>query len=140
MTEVQIHPVQPDWKTRALIDDATYRSWYEQSISDPDAFWREHGQRIDWSKPFTTVKNTSFDGDVSIRWFEDGETNVSANCIDRHLAERGDQVAIIWEGDDPKDDRKIASVSSTSLAAKWSRDHRPLAQSATAPLQTRGDE
>ncbi|MBS9721513.1 acetate--CoA ligase [Tianweitania sp. BSSL-BM11] len=107
MTEAQLHPVQPEWKERALIDDATYRAWYETSVRDPEAFWNKHGQRIDWSKPFTKVKNTSFDGDVSIRWFEDGETNVAANCIDRHLAERGDQVAIIWEGDDPKDDRKI---------------------------------
>ena len=91
----------------ALIDDATYQAWYKQSITDPEAFWGEHGKRIDWFKPFTKVKNTSFDGDVSIKWFEDGVTNVSYNCIDRHLEKRGDQVAIIWEGDNPYDDKKI---------------------------------
>ncbi|WP_312794484.1 acetate--CoA ligase [Tianweitania sp.] len=107
MTENQLHAVQPDWKARALIDDDTYRAWYEESVRDPETFWGKHGKRIDWSKPFTKVKNTSFDDDVVIRWFEDGETNVSVNCIDRHLEKRGDQVAIIWEGDDPKDDRKI---------------------------------
>ena len=67
-----------------------------------DAFWGEHGKRIDWIKPYTKVKNVSYaPGAVSIKWFEDGVTNVSLNCIDRHLAKRGDQVAIIWEGDDP---------------------------------------
>ena len=85
MTEVQIHAVQPDWKARALIDDDTYRAWYEESVRDPETFWGKHGKRIDWSKPFTKVKNTSFDGDVSIRWFEDGETNVAVICIVRHL-------------------------------------------------------
>ena len=78
------------------------------SIEDPDGFWGEHGKRIDWIKPFTKVKNTSLRSDnVSIKWFEDGTLNVAHNCIDRHLAKRGDQIAIIWEGDDPKDDKKI---------------------------------
>src|ERR1700737_720100 len=81
---------------------------YRRSISDPQGFWAEHGKRIDWIKPYTKVKNTSFDPHrVSIKWFEDGGTNVAQNCIDRPLAKRADQVAIIWEGDDPKDDRKI---------------------------------
>ncbi|MDO9416783.1 acetate--CoA ligase [Pararhizobium sp.] len=101
------YPVLRDAKKRALIDNPTYLKWYEQSIADPDAFWGEHGKRIDWFKPYTKVKNTSFTGNVSIKWFEDGITNVSYNCIDRHLAERGDQVAIIWEGDNPFDDKKI---------------------------------
>ncbi|MGV3550483.1 acetate--CoA ligase [Rhizobium sp.] len=105
--EVKVHPVLESAKARALIDNDTYVDWYKQSIDDPTAFWTEHGKRIHWSKPFTKVKNTSFDGDVSIKWFEDGETNVSYNCIDRHLAEHGDQVAIIWEGDDPSLDKKI---------------------------------
>src|SRR5690606_29949867 len=82
-------------------------AWYERSVADPDGFWGEHGQRIDWFKPYTKVKNASFDGDVSIKWFEDGELNVSYNCIDRHLEERGDQVAILWEGDDPAEDAKV---------------------------------
>ena len=78
------------------------------SASTPDVFWAEHGKRIDWIKPFTKVKNTSFEpGKVSIKWFEDGTTNVAVNCIDRHLAGRADQVAIIWEGDDPGESRHI---------------------------------
>ncbi len=81
---------------------------YDRSIADPNGFWAEHGKRIHWYRPFTKVKNTSFDPHhVSIKWFEDGTTNAAYNCIDRHLAERGDQVAIIWEGDDPKDSKKI---------------------------------
>jgi acetyl-CoA synthetase len=102
-----VHKVQPAWKKNALIDDATYRKWYAASIENPEAFWDEHGKRIDWFKPYTKVKNTRFDGKVSIRWYEDGQTNVSYNCVDRHLETRGDQVAIIWEGDNPYDDRKI---------------------------------
>jgi acetyl-CoA synthetase len=101
------YPILESARNRALIDDATYQAWYKQSVADPQAFWGEHGKRIDWFKPYTKVKNTSFEGDVSIKWFEDGVTNVSYNCIDRHLEKRGDQVAIIWEGDNPYDDRKI---------------------------------
>ena len=87
-----------------LIDDAMYRAMYEASIIDPETFWGEHGKRIDWIKPYTRVKNTSFAyPDVSIKWFKDGTLNVSANCIDRHLKERGNQVAIIWEPDDPSE-------------------------------------
>jgi len=76
-------------------------------VTDPDGFWAKHGRRIDWFKPFTKVKNTDFNGDVSIKWYEDGVTNVSYNCIDRHLKSRGDKVAIIWEGDNPYIDKKI---------------------------------
>ncbi|MEQ1952354.1 acetate--CoA ligase [Mesorhizobium sp. CN2-181] len=107
MSEVHVHKVQPAWKKRALIDNDTYLKWYADSIKNPDKFWAKHGQRIDWFKPFTKVKNTSYQGKVSIKWFEDGRTNVSYNCIDRHLKKRGDQVAIIWEGDNPYDDKKI---------------------------------
>jgi acetyl-CoA synthetase len=107
MSEVKLHPVQAAWKADALIDNATYQDWYKESVTAPEAFWAKHGKRIDWFKPFTKVKNTSFDGDVSIKWFEDGETNVSYNCIDRHLEKRGNQTAIIWEGDNPFDDKKI---------------------------------
>ena len=85
-----------------LIDYAMYRAMYETSIRDPEAFWAKEAKRIDWIKPYTRVKDTSFAyPDISIKWFEDGTLNVSANCIDRHLKERGDQVAIIWEPDDP---------------------------------------
>lgn len=107
MSEVHVHRVQPAWKENALIDNETYLEWYENSIKDPEKFWEKHGKRIDWFTPYTRVKNTSFEGDVSIKWFEDGVTNVSYNCIDRHLEKRGDQTAIIWEGDNPYDDRKI---------------------------------
>ena len=89
----------------AHIDADSYARLYEQSISDPEGFWGEHGKRLDWITPYSKVKNTCFDfGAVSIKWFEDGTLNVAANCIDRHLAERGDQTAIIWEPDDPKDE------------------------------------
>ena len=84
------------------VDAAAYQSMYAASISDPDAFWAEQAQRIDWITPFTKVKNVDFTlGQVSIKWFEDGVLNVSANCIDRHLETRGDQAAIIWEPDEP---------------------------------------
>ncbi|TPJ38120.1 acetate--CoA ligase [Mesorhizobium sp. B2-5-13] len=107
MSEVHVHRVQPAWKKNALIDNDTYLKWYADSVKNPDKFWGKHGKRIDWFKPFSKVKNTSFDGKVSIKWFEDGQTNVSYNCIDRHLKKRGDQTAIIWEGDNPYDDRKV---------------------------------
>ena len=107
MSEVHVHRVQPAWKKNALIDNDTYLKWYRDSIKNPDKFWAKHGKRIDWMKPFTKVKDTSFSGKVAIKWFEDGRLNVSANCIDRHLKKRGDQVAIIWEGDNPYDDKKI---------------------------------
>jgi acetyl-CoA synthetase len=93
---------------KAHIDAAKYEEMYAASVKDPEAFWGEQGKRIDWIKPYTKVKNTSFDyHNVSIKWFEDGVLNVSANCIDRHLETRGDQVAIIWEADDPVDEELI---------------------------------
>ncbi len=104
----KLHPVSPEWAARAWIDKSAYRSLYDRSIGDPDGFWGEVGRRIDWIKPYTRVKNTSFDPhNVSIKWFEDGTLNVSANCIDRHLPARADQVAIIWESDDPARDEQI---------------------------------
>ncbi|MGL5447008.1 MAG: AMP-binding protein, partial [Rhabdaerophilum sp.] len=104
----KIYDVSAAWKKRALISDAKYKKMYAASIKDPEAFWAEHGQRIDWFKPYSRAKNTSYKpGKVSIKWFEDGTTNVSYNCVDRHLAKRSNQVAIIWEGDDPKDSKKI---------------------------------
>ena len=107
MSDTRIHRVQESWRSDTQIDFETYRAWYARSVSDPDGFWGEHGRRLDWSKPYTKVRNASFDGDVSIKWFEDGELNVSHNCIDRHLDKRGDQVAIIWEGDDPSEHKHI---------------------------------
>jgi acetyl-CoA synthetase len=104
----KIYPVNPEVAAQAHIDNAKYEAMYEQSVNDPDAFWGEQGKRLDWFKPYTKVKNTSFDPhNVSIRWFEDGTLNASYNCLDRHLDTRGDQVAIIWEGDDPSESENI---------------------------------
>jgi len=99
----RIHEVPADFAARAHVDAAMYAEMYKASVEQPDAFWGEQGKRIDWIKPYTRVKNTSFEfGKVDIRWYEDGTLNVAANCTDRHLATRGDQTAIIWEPDDPK--------------------------------------
>jgi acetyl-CoA synthetase len=104
----KIYDVPAAWQKRAFADEAKYLEMYARSIADPNGFWAEEAKRIDWIRPFTKVKNSSFDPHhVSIKWFEDGTLNVAYNCLDRHLAKRGDQVAILWEGDDPKDDKKI---------------------------------
>ncbi len=103
----ELFPVSDAVAKAALIDAAKYEAMYAKSVKDPAGFWGEQGKRIDWIKPYTKVKNTSFTGDVPIKWYEDGTLNVSANCLDRHLAKRGDQVAIIWEGDDPNEQKHI---------------------------------
>ncbi len=104
----KIYDVPAEWADKALANKEQYEAMYAESVSDPDAFWGKHGQRIDWFKPYTKVKNTSFDpGHVSIKWFEDGVTNIAYNCVDRHLEKRGDQVAIIWEGDSPDESKNI---------------------------------
>ena len=101
-------PVPAEWAAKAWIDAAKNQEMYRRSVDDPTAFWREHGRRIDWFKPYTQIKDTSFDvDDLHVRWFHDGTLNAAYNCLDRHLAARGNQVAIIWEGDDPAVDRKI---------------------------------
>ena len=107
MSHAIVHPVPEEWKQRAWIDNERYLAEYQRSIADPESFWSEHGRRIDWIKPFTKVKDSSYSGDVHVRWFYDGTLNVSQNCLDRHLAARGDQAAIIWEGDDPDEQRHI---------------------------------
>ena len=101
------YPVLKSAKSRTLIDNDTYEAWYRESVENPERFWDKHGMCIDWFKPYTKVKNTAFTGKAQIKWFEDGITNVSYNCIDRHLKAHGDQVAIIWEGDNPYIDKKI---------------------------------
>ena len=107
-TTADRRPVPEAAAARALVDDAGYEEMYRASVEDPEAFWGEHGKRLDWMTPYTRVKNTTFEHpDVSIKWFEDGELNVCVNCVDRHLAKRGDQIAIIWEGDDPDSDARI---------------------------------
>ncbi len=103
----KVYPVPAEWAARAFVNEAKYEDMYARSVADPDGFWAEQAKRIDWIRPFTKVKNTSYAPEVSIRWFEDGILNVSANCLDRHLETRGDQVAIIWEGDDPNEQRRI---------------------------------
>ena len=104
----KIFPVSAEWAKRAHVDDAKYQAMYAASVSDPNAFWGEHGRRIDWFRPYTKVRNVSYKpGEVSIKWYEDGVTNVAYNCVDRHLAKRADQTAIIWEGDDPGQSRHI---------------------------------
>src|SRR5690349_2024618 len=90
------------------IDEAGYFRLYKESLSDPDRFWGEHGKRVDWIKPYSKVCNASFEGDVSIKWYEDGTLNASYNCIDRHLATRADQTAILWEGDSPHEHRHVS--------------------------------
>ena len=108
MSDDKIHEIPAEWKQRGFINDAKYKEMYERSVKDPNGFWGEQAKRIDWIKPFTKVKNTSYaPSNVSIKWFEDGTLNAAYNCIDRHLKTRGSQTAIIWEGDDPKDDKKI---------------------------------
>lgn len=108
MSESHVYPVKSTIKAHTHADNEAYLNMYQQSVNNPDAFWAEHGKIVDWIKPYTRVKHTSFDtGHVDIRWFDDGQLNVSANCLDRHLADHGDDVAIIWEGDDPTQDDKI---------------------------------
>ncbi|MGE3931574.1 MAG: AMP-binding protein, partial [Hyphomonadaceae bacterium] len=108
MSEEVVIPVPREWAARAYVDDVAYRSMHAAALADPEAFWGVHGRRLDWIKPYTRVKDTSFDkDDFHIRWYEDGVLNASANCIDRHLADRSDQTAIIWEGDEPGQSRHI---------------------------------
>lgn len=112
-----IYPVPSGWAKNALIDEAGYHEKYRHSICDPDTFWRAEAQRIDWITPFDTVKDTSFAReDFRIRWFEGGQLNLAANCLDRHLETRGGQVAIIWEPDDP------AALGRTITYAQLHRD------------------
>jgi len=103
-------PVSPKAATTAWIDAAKYRAMYDRSISDPDGFWGEQGKELHWFKPYSKVKNASFEGDVNIRWFEDGVLNAAYNCIDRHLSARANQTAIIWEGDSPSEQKHISYV------------------------------
>ncbi len=108
MSDPVVIPVPEEWARRAYVDDVKYRAMHASALADPEAFWGVHGQRLDWMKLYTKVKDTSFaEADFHIRWYEDGVLNVSANCIDRHLEKRGDQVAIIWEGDEPDQSRTV---------------------------------
>ena len=108
MSDTSIFPVPATTAENAWVDAAKYAAMYEASIADPNKFWGDHGKRVDWIKPYTKVKNTSFLGDVSIKWFEDGTLNASYNCIDRHAKTRPDQTAILWEGDNPSEHKHIS--------------------------------
>ena len=108
MADDKVYDVPPEWKAQAWADDAKYQAMYRRSVEDPQGFWGEEGKRLDWIKPYSRIKDTSFaPGNIKIKWYEDGSLNVCANCVDRHLEKRGDQVAIIWEGDDPTHDEEI---------------------------------
>ena len=108
MTQDRLFAPSDSTVAAALIDKAGYEAMYEASIADPDAFWAEHGKRIDWMTPYSQISDVSYDAsDLHISWYADGTLNAAANCLDRHLATRGNQTAIIWEGDDPADSRHI---------------------------------
>ncbi|MCT8126211.1 acetate--CoA ligase [Alishewanella sp. BS5-314] len=108
MTQATLYPVPETIKQRAHVINEQYLEMYRGSVEQPEAFWNEHGKRLDWIKPYTQVKDTSFAlGNVSIKWFADGVLNASVNCLDRHLAKRGDQVAFYWEGDEPGVEKKV---------------------------------
>ncbi|QIR14319.1 acetate--CoA ligase [Shewanella aestuarii] len=108
MSSQSLYKVPSDIANNALVNNDQYKKMYQESIVNPEGFWREHGKRIDWIKPYTKIKQTSFDDhNLSINWFYDGTLNASANCLDRHLESHGDKVAIIWEGDDANEQRKI---------------------------------
>ena len=127
MTEQSLIKVTDEAKRTALIDNEKYLQEYERSINDPENFWAEHGQRIDWIKPYTRIKDVSYsEKDLHIKWFYDGTLNVSSNCLDRHLEKRGDQTAIIWEGDDPKEDKRITFKELHSEVCKFANALKEL--------------
>jgi len=99
--------LKPEIVAKARVTEAERATMYDAAAKDPEAFWRDEAKRIAWMKAPTKIKNTDFNGNVSIKWFEDGVLNASVSCLDRHLATRGDQVAILWEGDDPAADSKV---------------------------------
>jgi len=102
------YPVSASYSENTLTNNDDYLNLYQESTENNEAFWAKHGKRIDWFKPYTKVKNVSFDkDDLHIRWYEDGELNVSYNCIDRHLKEHASKTALIWEGDDPNQSQSV---------------------------------
>jgi len=109
MSTEKVYEIPADVMKRAFIDDVKYREMYERSVKDPDGFWAEQAREfVTWFKPWTKVSDWSFDAkNLHIKWFEGAKLNVSYNCLDRHLEKRGNQVAILWEGDDPREDRKL---------------------------------
>ncbi|MEC8428183.1 MAG: acetyl-coenzyme A synthetase N-terminal domain-containing protein, partial [Pseudomonadota bacterium] len=115
MPDPAVYPASDTMQQSALVSEAQYRAMYQQSISDPDAFWAAQAQRIVWKKPFTKVKNTSFDkDDLHIKWFEDGTLNVTESCLDRHAVLRGNDNAIIWEPEDEAQEARYITYSELS--------------------------
>ncbi|MEW7007142.1 acetate--CoA ligase [Lentilitoribacter sp. EG35] len=122
-----IYPPSDDFVSETHISKSKYDEMYASSVQDPDAFWGEVGKRLDWIEPFTKVKNSTFDYDnVSIKWFEDGVLNVCANCVDRHVETRGDQTAIIWEGDDPSHSEHITYKQLHEQVSRLSNAYKKL--------------
>ena len=119
MSEKLIYPVPEAISKAANIDAATYERLYRHSLDDPEGFWAEQAQRIDWLEPWRMVKETSFQrNEVSIKWFDGGKLNVSANCIDRHAAKTPNRTAIIWEGDDPAIDKSVSYAELKKLVCQ----------------------
>ncbi len=120
MSDVKTYPVPADFAANAHIDEVRYNEMYQRSVDDPEGFWAEQAEaELDWFKPWDSVLDWSYEGDVQIKWFEGGKLNVAYNCIDRHLKDRGNQVAIIWEGDDPNDDKKITYKALHEAVSKF---------------------
>ena len=120
MTQDRLFAPSDSTVAAALIDKAGYEAMYEASIADPDAFWAEHGKLIDWMTPYSQISDVSYDAsDLHISWYADGTLNAAANCLDRHLATRGNHTAIIWEGDDPPDTRHITYAALQQEVCKF---------------------
>ena len=127
MSDNELFKVSDEWSSGSLIDSHKYNDWYQNSFDKNEEFWNEHGKRIDWIKPYSKVKNVNYHkNDFCIKWYEDGSLNASLNCIDRHLKERADQVAIIWEGDDPNDSKLITYKELHEQVCKFSNGLKSL--------------
>ena len=127
MSENEKFEVSSEWSAEAQINNDKYNEWYENSLNNNEEFWNEHGKRIDWIKPYTKVKDVSYNKDnFSIKWYYDGTLNASSNCIDRHLKDKADQTAIIWEGDDPADSKHISYKELHSEVSKLANGMKSL--------------
>ena len=102
--------IKKEWLEHAKVKEEKYSSMYDNSLQNNDEFWANQAQRVDWIKKFTKVKESSFNDKVNIKWFSDGSLNASFNCIDRHLKDKGEKTAIIWESDDPNLSKKISKI------------------------------
>src|SRR6185295_10064697 len=120
MADDKLFPPPEDFAKKALVNAKQYEEMYARSIKDPEGFWREQAKRIHWIKPPTKIKDVSYDpANLHIRWYDDATLNVSANCLDRHLSARGNQTAILWEGDDPKESKAITYSELHQLVCKF---------------------